>query len=58
MNLLLRRRVKMFSLKPRYGFNKKTNKIILKKSKIKLYLANQRKKNNKQLMLPRLKPIH
>lgn len=58
MNLLLRRRIKMFSLKPRYGLNKKTNKIILKKSKIKLYLANQRKKNIKQIMIPRLKPVH
>ncbi len=57
MNLLLRRRVKMFSLKPRYGLNKKTNKIILRKSKIKLYLANQRKKNIKQIMIPRLKPV-
>lgn len=58
MNLILRRRVKMFSLKPRYGVNKKTNKIMLKKSKIKLYLTNQRKKNIKQIMIPRLKPVH
>lgn len=58
MNLLLRRRVKMYSLKPRYAFNKKTNKTVLKKSRLKVYLANQRKKNNKQLTIPRLKPIH
>lgn len=58
MHLILRRRIKMFSLKPRYGLNKKTNKIVLKKSKIKLYLTNQRKKNIKQIMIPRLKPVH
>ena len=58
MNLFLRRRIKSFSLRPRYGLNKKTNKIVLRKSKLKQFLAVQRKKSIKRIALPRLKPVH
>lgn len=56
--LLVRRRIKLFSMKPRYFFNKKLNKTILRKSRIKLHLALQRKKRLRHLAISRLKPVH
>lgn len=56
--LLIRRRIKIFSMKPRFFYNKKLNKMILRKSKLKLHLILQRKKNLRSMAIPRLKPIH
>jgi hypothetical protein len=56
--LLIKRRIKMFSMKPRFFYNKKLNKMILRKSRLKMHLSLQRKKNLRNLAIPRLKAVH
>jgi hypothetical protein len=58
INLILRRRIKALSLKPRYGLHRKTNKVILYKSRIKKYMALQRKRTKRGMSIPRIKPVH